>query len=174
MKLFQRPCSFVPDEIDPGFVKALFQAAYDKKPKSIYIRDLPVDQDARRIFDSPSLSTYHPSHGYEVVVGVNTGTQYVGGPSSGMALHTENGDIPSVNYNHGPPKGWVVVHHEGVGILSRHPANHTGKPRCSWLHHKEMYFASPELLDRLGVPVTCFPQKIRDLVVTGPGAVHGV
>ncbi|KAJ8674215.1 hypothetical protein QAD02_005477 [Eretmocerus hayati] len=37
-----------------------------------------------------------------------------------------------------------------------------------------MYCASPEVLGRLGVSATYSLQNTRDLVVTGPGVVHGI
>eukprot|EP01015_Nassula_variabilis_P037567 TRINITY_DN9970_c0_g1_i3.p1 TRINITY_DN9970_c0_g1~~TRINITY_DN9970_c0_g1_i3.p1 ORF type:complete len:332 (+),score=49.32 TRINITY_DN9970_c0_g1_i3:65-1060(+) len=109
--------------------------------------------------------------------GVNVPYIYVGSWKTMFGWHTEDFDLPSINYLHlGKPKFWYSIHPKDSAILEEYAKKNflEGFSKCSeYLRHKTILI-NPYLLKQKYPHITMHKmvQNPGEFIITLPGAYH--
>jgi len=107
--------------------------------------------------------------------GVMSAYLYFGMWASVFAAHTEDMNLPSINYLHaGAPKYWYAISPEDSNRFESLMASHFTSAQSScpqFLRHKS-YLISPSIISKAGISYTTHVQRAGDFIITFPGSYH--
>lgn len=141
-----------------------------------------ADSDVKTLFDAGASwnlaelpSALKRGLGRTVLAGVVTPYLYVGAWKTLFAWHTEDLDLPAINYLHfGKPKFWYAIHPADADRFERLAVSHFPYEHSTckqFLRHK-CTLISPKILRKHGIRVTKAVQRPREFIVVFERVYH--
>lgn len=141
-----------------------------------------ADSDVETLFDAGTLwnlaelpSALKRGLDTAVLTGVVTPYLYVGAWKTMFAWHTEDLDLPAINYLHfGKPKYWYAIHPADADrferyAVSRFPAEYSA---CKQFLRHKCTLISPNILRKHGIRITKTVQRPREFIVVFERVYH--